>query len=132
WDALSMVGGIGASYAMEMLRNIGSRMNTSPNGEPNFISSQPGQGNDKVMSQAQAKARIDELKTDKAFYKRLVTDKVVAARREWVDRHKLVFGRAAGGEPCHQATCFTSTRPDRCAARAARRSRAASRPSQSC
>ena len=50
---------------MEMLRTIGARMGETP-----FIGGQPGQGGDnKVMSQAQAKARIDELKMDKGFYK---------------------------------------------------------------
>lgn len=95
WDALSMTGGIGASYAMEMLRTIGARLNTTPAGESPFVGGQPGAGGGNVMSQAQAKARIDELKMDKGFYKRLVTDKEVAARREWDDLHKIAFRPAA-------------------------------------
>lgn len=90
WDALSTVGGIGASFAMEMLRSIGARMGEAPG----LIGGQPGQSGDKVMSQAQAKAKIDELKMDRGFYKRLVQDKEVAAKREWDDLHKIAF-RAA-------------------------------------
>lgn len=94
WDAISTVGGIGASYAMEMLRTIGARLNTTPAGESLFVAGGAGQSN-QVMSQAQAKARIDELKMDRSFYKRLVTDKEVAARREWDDLHKIAFRPAA-------------------------------------
>jgi len=95
WDALSTVGGIGSAFAMEMLRNIGSRMNTTPAGEAPFIDGRGPQGNNGIMSQAQARARIDELKTDKGFYKRLVTDREVAAKREWDDLHKIAFPRTA-------------------------------------
>lgn len=90
WDALSLTGGIGASYAMEMLRNIGARMSETPG----LIGGQPGPTGDKVMSAAQAKARIDELKMDRSFYKRMVTDKEAAAKREWEDLHRIAF-RAA-------------------------------------
>jgi hypothetical protein len=91
WDALSTVGGVGASYAMEMLRNIGARM-----GEGTFITPPAGPGgNNAVMSQAQARAKIEELKADTSFYNRLVKQKEVAAKREWEDLHKIAFGRAA-------------------------------------
>lgn len=91
WDALGTVGGIGAAAAMEMLRVIGTKM-----GEPTDLITGDKGGGDKVMSIDQAKARIDELKLDKGFYKRLVTDKEAAANREWQDLHKIAYpGRAA-------------------------------------
>lgn len=87
WDALSTVGGLGASYAMEMLRMIGAKMGEAP-----FVPSQPGQGgNDQVMSKAQALAEIESLKADKGFYKQLVTDKSVEAQRRWQNLHKIAY-----------------------------------------
>jgi hypothetical protein len=87
WDALSTVGGIGASYAMEMLRTFGQRLGEAP-----FIAAQPGQGlGNEVMSKAQALSEIESLKSDKAFYKQLVTDKSVEAKRRWENLHKIAF-----------------------------------------
>lgn len=87
WDALSKTGGIGASYAMEMLRTFGAKM-----GEPNFVQAQPGQGtNNQVMSKAQALAEIESLKADKGFYKQLVVDRSVDAKRRWDDLHKIAY-----------------------------------------
>jgi hypothetical protein len=87
WDALSTVGGIGASYAMEMLRTFGQRLGEAP-----FIPAQPGQGlNNQVMSKSQALAEIESLKADKGFYKQLVTEKSVEAKRRWENLHKIAY-----------------------------------------
>ena len=86
WDALSKVGGIGASYAMEMLRNFAART-----GEAAFVPAQPGQaGNNQGMSQAQALAQIESLKKDRGFYKQLM-EKNVEATNRWSDLHKIAF-----------------------------------------
>jgi hypothetical protein len=91
WDALSTVGGIGASFAMEMLRTFGQRLGEAP-----FIAANPGNsGNNAVMSQAQALAEIESLKADKGFYKQLVTDKSVEAQRRWSNLHKIAHPSAA-------------------------------------
>jgi hypothetical protein len=90
WDALSTTGGIGASYAMEMLRTFGAKMGEAP-----FIASNPNNGgNNQVMSREQAKAQIEALKVDKAFYKRMVIDKEVAAKNQWTDLHKIAYAAA--------------------------------------
>lgn len=86
WDALSTTGGIGASYAMEMLRTIGAKM-----GEATFIPSQPGQsGENKIMSRDQAKAEIESLKKDRSFYEQIKKGST-EARRRWDDLHKIAF-----------------------------------------
>jgi len=84
WDAISAGGHIGGAYAMEMLRTISTRM-----GEPGSLISGSPPGSDTIMSVDQAIARIEALKSDKSFYKRMVTDKEVAAKREWDDLHKI-------------------------------------------
>ena len=87
WDAISTVGGIGASYAMEMLRTFGQRLGESP-----FIAANPGNtGANQVMSKSQALAEIESLKADKGFYKQLVTDKSVEAKRRWDNLHKIAY-----------------------------------------
>jgi hypothetical protein len=87
WDALSQGTGIGAARAAEMLRIIGAKM-----GEPStLITGDKGNAGSQVMSKDQAKAQIESLKKDKGFYKRLVTDKEAAARREWDDLHKIAY-----------------------------------------
>lgn len=87
WDAISVTGGIGASYAMEMLRMIGARMGESP-----FVNSQPGSGtNNQAMSKSQALAEIESLKADRGFYKQLVVEKSVEARRRWDNLHKIAY-----------------------------------------
>lgn len=85
-DALSTVGGIGASKVWEMFRIIGSKMGEAP-----FIGKDNPGGGDKVMSREQAKAEIETLKADRAFYKQLVVDKSVEAKRRWDDLHKIAF-----------------------------------------
>lgn len=86
WDALSTVGGIGSSFAMEMLRTIGARMGEAP-----FISAQPGQGgNNQIMSASQAQAEIAALKQDKGFYDKLMK-KDAEAHRRWNDLHKIAY-----------------------------------------
>lgn len=87
WDALSSVGGIGASYAMEMLRTVGARMGEAP-----YIAPNQGGGNSQVMSQAQAKAEIDALKADTAFGQRLMSGGR-EERRKWDDLHKVAYPR---------------------------------------
>jgi hypothetical protein len=85
WDALTTVGGIGASYALEMLRSMGQRMGEAP-----FVTPQPGNNsNSGVMSVDQAIAEIESLKSDKAFYKSMVLDKSVEAKRRWDNLHKI-------------------------------------------
>lgn len=64
WDAISKVGGIGASYAMEMLRVFGSRMGEAP-----FVDGGKG-GNNLPMSREAAIAEIASLKADPVFSKR--------------------------------------------------------------
>lgn len=95
WDALSTVGGIGASYAMEMLRTFGQKLGEAP-----FIAAQPGNGgNNQVMSVAQAIAQIESRKVDTAWYQRLKAGGL-AEKREWADLHKIAgeeLNRRRGG-----------------------------------
>lgn len=88
WDALSKVGGIGASYAMEMLRAIGARMGEAP-----FVSGgmQPGGDNNAVMSREGARARIAEIQRDDAQRGRILAGDA-AANREWTQLHKILTG----------------------------------------
>lgn len=87
WDAISSGKHIGGSFAMEMLRLIGSKIGEAP-----FIGAGLATGgSNAVMSKAQALAEIESLKADRAFYKQLVTDKSVDARRKWDDLHKIAF-----------------------------------------
>jgi hypothetical protein len=88
WDAISAGGHIGGAYAMEMLRNIGMKM-PSVAGEPGSLINGSPPGSDQIMSVEQAIARIEALKVDKTFYKRMVTDKEVAAKNEWDNLHKI-------------------------------------------
>jgi hypothetical protein len=88
WDALSKVGGIGAGYAMEMLRTIGMRM-----GEGKLIDLGSGsQGG--PMTVEQARDEIAMLKNDKAF-----RDKLLAGGKEetlrWRALHKIIAGSMA-------------------------------------
>lgn len=89
WDALTKVGGIGASAAMEMLRVAGARM-----GEDKFIGGGPGGGQSQVMSREAAKAEIDALKRDTEFGRRLLAGGR-EERRKWDDLHKVAFPPAA-------------------------------------
>jgi hypothetical protein len=86
-DALSKVGGIGAAYAMEMLRQIGSRM-----GEQEFVAGglRPLTDN-QPMSQEQAKAEIRALMNDNDFRARLLAGNV-EAKRKWDNLHSLSTG----------------------------------------
>jgi len=86
WDALSEVGGVGASYAMEMLRTIGAKLGEAP-----FIAGQGQNNNNGVMSKSQALAEIESLKKDRAFYKQLVTDQSAEAKRRWENLHKIAY-----------------------------------------
>lgn len=83
WDALSTLGGIGAAYAMEMLRVAGSRMGEAP-----FITGGNRAAEPEVMSAAQAAAEIDALKVDKAFGQRLLAGDR-EARRKWDNLHAI-------------------------------------------
>lgn len=86
WDALTKVGGIGASYAMEMLRVAGARM-----GEHAFITPPTGSGGDPaIMSRESAMAEINSLKTDRDFYNRLIAGNS-EAKRKWENLHKVAF-----------------------------------------
>lgn len=83
WDAISAGNHIGGAYAMEMLLNYAKKT-----GEATFISSQPGNNTNSVMSSAQAQAEIDSLKKDRGFYDKLMKKDSEATRR-WTDLHKL-------------------------------------------
>ena len=85
WDALSKVGGVGASYAMEMLRIAGARM-----GEDRFIGGGQGNGGTGIMSREAAKTEIDSLKKDADFGRRLLAGGR-EERRKWDDLHKVAF-----------------------------------------
>jgi hypothetical protein len=87
WDALSTVGGIGASYAMEMLRVAGRTMGEAP-----YVGSQPGNAGSQVMSQQQARAEIDSLKRDQQFGQRLLAGDR-ESRRKWDDLHAVGYPR---------------------------------------
>lgn len=90
WDALSKVGGIGASTALEMLRVMGVRM-----GEDRYVApGGQGGGQQGVMSREQAISEIEDLKKDQAFRKRLFEGSVEDKRR-WSTLHKIAFGQAA-------------------------------------
>ena len=86
WDAISKTGGIGASYAMEMLR-----VGATKTGEPTFITP-PGGPAGGPLSQAAARAEIQALNTDKAFGARLL-DGGREERRKWDDLHAVAFPR---------------------------------------
>lgn len=88
WDALSKQAGIGASYAMEMLRTIGARM-----GEHDFVSGGQGRpaGDQGAMSQDQARAEIRALLQDRDFQQRLL-NKNVEALRKWTNLHQVAAG----------------------------------------
>jgi len=84
WDALSKVAGIGASYAMEMLRIAGSRM-----GEDRYIGGGQGPAG-ATMSREAAKAEIDSLKKDTDYGRRLLAGGR-EERRKWDDLHKVAY-----------------------------------------
>lgn len=86
WDALSKVGGIGASYALEMLRIIGSRMGEAP-----FVNSTNPPGDRNAVSKEDAKAQLDELKRDQAFMNRYLSGDVDANRR-MRNLHQIMTG----------------------------------------
>lgn len=84
WDALSKVGGIGASYAMEMLRIAGSRM-----GEDKYVGGGGSHGG--VLSQQQALDEINTLKQDRAFGERLFKGDA-ESKKKWTALHKIAYG----------------------------------------
>jgi hypothetical protein len=90
WDAISGVGGIGASFAMEMLRVAGTRM-TLPGDQQPFIGGGQG-GGAQVMSQAAAQAEIQSLKMDSAFRARLLAGDTESTRK-WNNLHKVGYPR---------------------------------------
>ena len=85
WDALSKVAGIGASYAMEMLRVAGAKM-----GEDRYIAGGQGGQPGAAMSREAAKSEIDALKADRDFGRRLLAGGR-EERRKWDDLHKVAF-----------------------------------------
>jgi hypothetical protein len=89
WDALSKVGGIGASYAMQMLLTLGQRMS-----EDTFKGGGLPPANGGVMSREQALAEIADLKKDKAFAQRIFEGNVEDKKR-WSNLHKIAYGQAA-------------------------------------
>jgi hypothetical protein len=88
WDALTNVGGIGASHALEMLRVIGTRM-----GEPGgLIGGGPGAAGDPaLLSKEAAKQEIDALKRDTAFQQRLLNGDATE-RKRWDNLHRTWIG----------------------------------------
>lgn len=88
WDALSTVGGIGAQYAMEMLRVAATQMGESP-----FVTGTPNV-NGGAMSREAAKAEIESLKQDKDWFAKWMRGDRVE-RQRWDNLHKIAFGRAA-------------------------------------
>ena len=86
WDAISIQGGIGASYAMQMLFTFGSRMGESP-----FIGSDRIPGDPALMSREGAAAEIESLKKDTAFGNKLRADDTEAAKK-WKNLHTVAFG----------------------------------------
>ena len=84
WDALSKQAGIGASYAMEMLRVAGSKMGEAP-----YITGGLT-GTGQAMSREAAKSEIDSLKKDTDFGRRLLAGGR-EERRKWDDLHKVAF-----------------------------------------
>lgn len=85
WDAISKVGGIGASRALEMLRTIGERM-----GEGKFVSMSDGKGGDMPMTTQAAKDEIKTLANDKAFQERRQNGGV-AENARWKTLHKIAY-----------------------------------------
>ena len=87
WDAISKVGGIGAGYAMEMLRTIGMRM-----GEGKLI--ELGGGGGGPMTVESARDEIEMLKKDEAFRQKLLNGGKDENLR-WRSLHKIVAGGMA-------------------------------------
>lgn len=87
WDALTIVGGINASHALEMLRvvSMGGGRSTEPSG---LIGQDQTQLNNGIMSVEQAIAKIESLKMDKDWYGRLSRGGA-AEKKEWTDLHKI-------------------------------------------
>lgn len=89
WDALTTVGGIGASAAMQMLFTFGSRMGESP-----FIGSDRIPGDPALMSREGAAAEIESLKKDTTFGAKLKAGDT-DSKKKWENLHKVAFGQAA-------------------------------------
>jgi len=84
---------IGYSRVMEMFRDIGSRI-----GEAKFFGTGSGDGSgNRIATRDQAKARIEELKSDKEWVKRY-TGGGKAEMREMTDLTKLVVGDSIEGQ----------------------------------
>lgn len=89
WDALSKVGGIGASDAMKMLHTIGLLA-----GEGKFISGGGPGGNNLPMTREAAMAEITALKGDSLFRDRLLKGGK-DENAQWTALHKIAFGQQA-------------------------------------
>lgn len=89
WDALSKVGGLGATDAVNMLYEMGKRM-----GEDRFVSSGAPGGSNLPMTREAAVAEITALKGDALFRDRLLKgDK--EATQQWTALHKIGYGQQA-------------------------------------
>ncbi len=85
WDALSKIGGVGAAAAMKMLLEGGIRT-----GEDRYVSG-GAQGSNMPLSREGALARIDALKKDAEFVKKLSSGSVLA-QEEWHGLHLIAHG----------------------------------------
>lgn len=88
WDAITTTGGIGASYAMQMLLTAGKRM-----GEDRYVAGGQG-GSPELMSRESAAAEIETLKRDTQFGERLKKGDTEASKK-WRSLHAVAFGQAA-------------------------------------
>lgn len=89
WDALSKVGGLGATAAINMLYEMGKRM-----GEDRYVAGGSGGGDNMPMTREAAAAEIAQLKTDAQFRQRLLAGAVDDTKR-WQALHKIAYGQQA-------------------------------------
>lgn len=85
WDALTKVGGIGATDAINLMYEMGKRM-----GEDKFINGGPN--GDMPMTRESAISEIAALKADKQFAAKVVAGDVEANKR-WAALHKIGYGQ---------------------------------------
>lgn len=85
----AMIQAIGNKRLSEIMHKIGSGM-----GEDGFVGTEPGTNTSGAMTPAQATSKINQLKSDQEFTRRLLAGDV-ASRREWDRLHEMAFFQAA-------------------------------------
>lgn len=89
WDAISKLGGIGASDAVNMMYEMGKRM-----GEHTFVSGGGPGGGNLPMTREAAIAEIASLKSDQIFAARYFKGEA-DAKKQMTALHKIAYGQQA-------------------------------------